>query len=812
MSIETLRNDFRFAARNLRKNLGFTLAAVCTLALGIGGNAAIFSITSALLLRPLPYSEPDRLVMIEINRQESGHSVSPPSTLARYEEIRDHSNSLSGVAAVTNDSANLSGDGEPVQIPIARVSPNLLDMLGLKPQLGRNFVQDEGLPEGKPVALISDSLWHSRFGSDSGVIGRTIALDSAPYTILGVLPANVPFAFMGPAEVWTPRYFELSLITPQHIRSGVGYLTILARLRQESTMASATAEMDVLNRRYSQDNPKLPDAAPGIFVTVKGLQEETVADVRTRLFILSAAVGLLLLIACGNVASLLLSRALGRRKEIAVRTALGATRAVVVQQLLTESVLLSLFGGAIGIALASGAIRSLDALGLKTLLPAVPVTLDWRVLMFTLLLSLATGFVFGIFPALQLSATGISSVLRDEGRGMSAGQRRSRLQSALVVGQVALSMVLLIAAGLLGRSFTRLLRVSPGFDPENVLTMNVSLPTVKYADAQKQTAFFRELLRRVTSLPGVRSAGLSAAMPLTRIRVTPILPEGQPEVPLQERPLTVIEAITPGFLETMRIPLFSGRRFTDADDGQAPRVIIVNQALVRRYWPSENPLGKHIAVGRTPGAEIVGITGNAKNNGLALEAEPQIYLPFPQLPWGNMNLFVRTAAEPRSLVAAIRKEVAQIDPDQPINRVQTVSDVMDSSRSQPRFTMILLAIFSGTALVLAVVGIYGVLAYSVAQRRQEMGIRMALGAHKADILRLVVGNGLLLTVLGIAIGLAGALAFTRVMSSLLYEVGARDFTTFAVTTGSFLVVALLASYLPARRATRVDPIQALRYE
>ena len=809
--IGNMWQDIRFGARNLLKNPGFTLAAVLTLALSIAGNTTIFSISSALLLRPLPYSDPSELVLIGMNRQQSGHTSTPPCTLARYEEIRDHSRSFSGVAAVTGDSANLTGNGEPEQIAIARVSPNFFDLLGIRPTLGRAFTNGEGQPAGKPVVMISDSLWHSRFGSDPNIIGKTLTLDSVPQSIIGVLP-NVPFPFMGPAEVWSPRYFEFSILTPQHIRAGVGYLTILARLRAEDSLASAKAEMDVLNSRYIQENPKAPDSGKDVSVTVGGLQEEIVSDVRSRILMLSAAVGVLLLIACANVASLLLSRALRRRKEIAIRIALGAKRSVIIQQLLTESVLLGLFSGILGIAFAWLAMVGLRTLGVTDWLPSVPVTLDWRVLGFAFLISIVAGIAFGIVPATQLSTGDLNSVLRDEGRGASGGRRRAQLQNLLVVSQVALSMLLLVAAGLLGRSFAHLLRVSPGFDPDNVLTMNISLSTVKYGDAQKQISFFHELLRRVSVLPGVRSAGLSAARPLTKIRVTPILVEGQPEVPLMERPFTTIEAITPGYLETMRIPLLSGRRFTDADDKQAPLVVIVNQALARRYWPDENPIGKHISVGRQLPAQVVGLAGNTKNNGLAEQADPQVYLPFAQLPWGNMNLFVRTAAEPNGLIADVRKQVSEIDPEQPVTRVGTVSDLMDASRSQPRLTMFLLFAFSGIALALAVVGIYGVLNFAVTQRRQELGVRMALGAEKGDILRLIIGNGLLLTIVGIAIGWITGLALTRVMQTMLYQVGSRDLSTFSVAAVCFLLIASLASYLPAWRATKVDPVEALRYE
>ncbi|HKR30110.1 MAG TPA: FtsX-like permease family protein, partial [Terriglobales bacterium] len=404
--------------------------------------------------------------------------------------------------------------------------------------------------------------------------------------------------------------------------------------RAGASLASAKAEMDVFNSRYTQENPKAPDTGKDVSVTVGSLQQEIVSDVRSRILMLSAAVGVLLLIACANVASLLLSRALSRRKEIAIRIALGAKRSVIVQQLLTESVLLGLFAGVLGTGFAWLAMVGLRTLGVTDWLPSVPITLDWRVLSFTFLISITAGIAFGIVPAMQLSKGDLNSVLRDEGRGVSGGRRRAQLQNLLVVSQVALSMLLLVAAGLLGRSFVHLLRVSPGFDPENVLTMNISLPTVKYADAQKQIAFFNELLRRVSVLPGVRSAGLSAARPLTKIRVTPILVEGQPEVPLMERPFTTIEAITPGYLETMRIPLLSGRMFTDADDKQAPLVIMVNQALARRYWPNDNPIGKHIALGRQQPAQVVGLAGNTKNNGLARQT-PKCISPLRSYPGGT---------------------------------------------------------------------------------------------------------------------------------------------------------------------------------
>jgi putative ABC transport system permease protein len=812
--LNSLVQDIRFGARTLRKNPGFSLAAIITLALGIGANTSIFTVISAVLLKPLPYQDSRQLVLLGTQRKGDTDNGLGSFSLNRYEQIRDRNRSFSGVAIFALDSFNLTGRGEPEQVAAARVSPNFFSLLGVQPQAGRAFAEAEGRPEGKPVVMISDALWHTRFGGDPQVVGQTINLDSTPYTVIGVLPAGIQFPFLGPADVWTPRYFEHTLMSTERLRMGVGYLTAIARLRPGSTIKSAAAEMDVLNQQYIRENPKAPDGGPAVSVVTGNLQELTVANLRIGLLILSGAVGLVLLTACANVASLLLSRALARRREIAVRTALGAGRGVILRQLLTESTLLAVISGTLGMALSLLATRSLSALGQGNLPQSAPIRVDAGVLLFTLAISLLTGLVFGIFPALELSRTDVNSTLRDEGR--STGTRSGvRLRGLLVVGEVAITLLLLISAGLLVRSFGNLLNVDPGFDPRNVLTMNVSLPTGKYADTQKQIAFFDDLLRRVSALPGVRSAAVSAALPLTPKRITPVLPEGQPEVPLAERPFIIIEATSPAFLETMRIPLRGGRSFTDADNAQAPKVIIVNEALARRFWPNQNAVGKHIWIGRQPaGAEIVGVAANVKNNGIAVDPQPQIYLPFPQLPWGNMNLLVRTETEPHSLISAARAQVLAIDADQPVTAVLTVDELMDGLRAQPRSMMLLLGIFAAAALALAVVGVYGVLAYSVAQRRQEIGIRLALGAEKSDILRLVVGQGLALALAGIAIGLVLAvglsLAFSRMVSGLLYRVGTHDLATFLLTPLAFIVIALAASYLPARRAMRVNPTEALR--
>jgi putative ABC transport system permease protein len=789
--MQSFFRNLRFGARLLSNNLGFTCATILILAVGIGANTSIFTVTNALLLRPFPYPSGQQLVTISVKDQSKDFG----GTLLRYELLRDANQSFQSVGVWANDNLNLVGLGDPVQVPVARVSPNFFLTLGVRPHLGRVFNDEEGRPEGKPVVLLTDSCWRSRFHSDPNIVGQSINLDQTPQTIIGVLPANVQFPFMGPADVFTPRYFEFSLISAQRLRMGVGYLSIIARIRPGTPVAHASSELALLNRRYREQNPTAPDAGASIAMTANSLRDSVVGDVRGKVLLLSGAVAVVLLIACANVASLLLSRALARKREIAMRTALGATRGTLVAQLLTESMILAFLAGGLGVGISWIATRALVTWGASQLPQGFSIRLDLPVLLFTLLASLLAGIAFGMVPALQLARTDPNTSLRDEGRGVSAGHSRARLKNALVIGQEALSLMLLIGAVLLLRSFDRLLRVDPGFDATNVLTMNVSLPTVKYAKPEQQIAFFDELLRRVSALPGVRSAATSAALPLSFKRITPVLAEGQPDVPLPKRPFVDIEAISPQWFQTMRVPLRAGRTFTDFDNAQAPKVAIVNETFARQFWPNENPVGKHIVVGRWPApAEVIGVAADIKNKGLEQDTQPQLYLAFP----------------PQSITSAVRAQLAAVDPDQPITHIQTVDQLMDESRSQPRFTMLLLAAFSATALALAVVGIYGVLSYTVAQRRQEFGIRLALGAERQDVLRLVVRQGFMLTSIGIATGLIASLLLTRLMSSLLYKTSTRDLTTFVLAPLLFLAVALLATYLPARRATKVNPIEALR--
>jgi putative ABC transport system permease protein len=802
-----LLRDLRFGLRTLAKTPVFTCAVVLTLALGIGANTAVFTVTNALLLRPFPFGNPERIVSIishDATKDNGG-------TLLRYELVRDYNRSFQSVAVWASDNLNLTGSGEPIQVPVARVSPSFFPMLGIKPQLGRAFTQEEGTPEGRPVVILSDAIWRTRYHADPGIVGSVVNLDSIASTVVGVLPTDAGFPFMPKADIFTPRYFELSLMTPQRLRLGVGYLSIIARLRSGSSIASANEELALLNQRYREQNPTAPDASPTTMMTAKSLRDEVVGDVRPKVLILSGAVALVLLIACANVASLLLSRALSRKREIATRVAVGASRGAIIRQLLTESVMLALMAGALGIGIGWAATHALATWGASQVPQGFSVNLDVQVLLFTLAISLLAGVSFGIFPAVQLIRADLNSTLRAEGRSASPGRSGSKTRALLVVGQIALSLVLLIAAGLLLRSFDRLLQVDPGFDAHNLLTMNLALSTTKYAKPGQQIEFFDDVLQRVSSQPGIRSVAISAALPLTFKRVTPVLPEGQPDVPLAQRPFIDIEAISPRWFETMRVPMRSGRTFTNADNATSPPVIVVNETFARQYWPGQSAMGKKVVIGRRPDpALVVGVAADVRNQGLEKESQAQLYLPFPQLPWSDMNLLVRTDVPPGTAVATVRSQIAAVDGNQPVNEIQTAEELIDNSRSQSRFTMLLIGGFSGTALVLAIVGVYGVLSYTVGQRRQEFGIRLALGAHRIDILRMVMRQGLLLALVGILAGLGASFMTTRLLGNVLYRTGARDAATFVLVPVVFLLAAALASYLPARRAMKVEPVETLK--
>ena len=805
--------DVRYAIRVLLKSPGFTAVAVLTLAVGIGANTAIFSVANALLLRPLPYPQADHLVLLTAEKKVTGVR-SGPLTFPRFVFIGQHNRSFSTTAAFTNEVFNLSGRGDPEQISSARVSWGFFETLGVPLALGRAFRPEEDQPGGDPVVMISYALWTRLFDRNPGAIEQHLSLDARDYTIIGVLPPEFRFGFLGAdVDVIAPRVFDLNIITPQQVRGGSGFLSIVARLKPGVEIQQAQAEINALSAAYRAENPSLPDADPGMTVAVGNLRDELVLNIRPAVLMLFAAVTLVLLIACANVASLLLSRALGRKREIAVRTAMGASRAELIRQLLTESVALAVLGGALGVVLSAWGTPLLASMARNTLPRAAEIQTSGFVLGFTLLISITAGVLFGLAPALQISRPNVNSDSRSEGRGSNSGRRRNALRSLLVVSQVALSMVLLIGAGLLVRNFIQLRNEAPGFDPHHLLSMRISLPPARYAGAAKMTAFYDDLATLVGTVPGVAAAAESSAMPANPARFSPCLPEGQPPVPLMERPMFNIQTISPGYVEAMRVPLLQGREFTSGDDAGAPRVLLVNETTARRFWPRENPIGKHILVGRAMApSEVVGVLGDIRNIGVAADVQPEIYLPFAQLPWPTMHLLVRTAGDPRTFVSAVRSRVFALDRDQPVTSIRTMDEVLESAAAQPRFTTALLGVLSGTALVLAIVGIYGVISYSVSERTQEMGIRLALGAERGDILRLVLRQGLLLAVAGIGLGLAASLLLTRLLGTMLYHVSATDPLTFAGGSLLFTFVALAASYFPARRATRVDPLVALRYE
>ncbi len=805
--------DLKHAARILAKSPGFAIVAILTLALGIGANTAIFTVANALLLRPLSFADPDRLEVIEGSPKDR-HSLGGAVSYPFFTFAKEHQRSFTDIAACTFENFSMTGRGDAEMVVSGRVSSDFFDLLGVKPVIGRTFLPEEDQRGARQVVMISDEFWTRKFARDPNAIGQTLALNADVYTIIGVVPPKFNFPLVGlNVELWATRVFDLSYVTPARVNAGGHYFHAIGRLRPGVTAAQAQAEQDVVYQQYRHDFPGAYDSTLDLEMNVSSLQDEFVTNVRPTLLILSAAVGFVLLIACANVASLLLTRALGRKKEFAVRTALGAPRMTLIRQLLTESLLLSVVSGVVGVFIGQAGTRFLSTLAQATFPQMAGVEMDARVLIFTLLISVASGVLFGLTPSLQLSRPDLNSMLRDEGRGTAGNRKRSRARSMLVVAQVALSMVLLVGSGLLIRSFIRLRSASPGFETKNLLTMNITMPPAKYAKVSQLTAFYDRVVARASAIPGVQSAALSTALPAEPTHQTPVLFEGQPVVVLGKRPIVYIQQLSPDYAKTLQVPMIAGRGFTAHDDAQAPLVAIINQAAARAYWANESAIGKRAWVGNLPDPfQVVGVIGDVKNASLGQAPQAEIYLPLPQLVSTYVCLSLRTAMDPHGIVSAVRREMAAVDPDQPLTRVMSAEELLESASAQPRFTMFLLGIFSATAFILAVIGIYGVIAYSVAQRTSELGIRIALGAARGDIFRLVIGGGLSLTLTGIAIGLVGSFALTRVMASLLYQTSATDPVTFAGSALLFAAVAVIASYLPARRATRIDPTNALRTE
>ena len=796
------------AFRLLRKTPAFTSVAVLTLALGIGANSAIFSVVNAILLRPIPLRDPARLVWISgSDPLRSGPGI--PFSAPAYETLRDGTRALSSVAAVCGDRLTLTRQGDPQQLTAARVSANFFDVVGVQPALGRAFDRAEGESGGNPVVILSHSIWERRFGSDPRLVGHSIVLSETPYTVIGVMPPDFPFPYAD-TDIWISRIRDYPGLQQEQIRHGAGYLMGIGRLLPGVTLDQARSDAALLYSAYRAQHSGNPDAGPSSTFHVAPLREALVTDVRGTILLLTGAVALVLLIACANVAGLLLARSTARAREIAIRAALGAGRGVLIRQLLAESVLLSLAGAILGIALAEWGVFALVRSDARLLSDFPHISVDGSVLAFTAAVSLATGIVFGLIPAFHASHPDLAGVLREGAWGTTSGARRHRLRAILVACQVALSVVLLIASALLAESFWHLRSVRPGFDPAGALTMNISLPTAAYPDDIRRTAFVRDALSRLESLPGVRSASASVGLPMSVGVMAPFLAEGQSIVPIGQRPLGEWKAISPGYFETMGIPLLRGRAFTWADGPDARFRVIVSQALARRFWGEADPIGKRLVYARREfSAEVIGVAGDVKERGLDSDAGLVYYTPYAQFTWPNIALTIRSVGDPSPLVRAARAQVAAVDPDLPITHVQTLEQFVAGYLSERRQTLYLLSGFAAVAALLAVLGLYAAIAWSVAQRTTEIGIRQAIGAQRAEILRLVLAQGLRITAVGIAVGLFAAAALTRLLSEMLFHVSGTDPITYAATAVLFLAVAIAATAIPAWRAARVDPLQAL---
>jgi putative ABC transport system permease protein len=811
MRMESFIQDLRFGARMLAKNPGFTLIGALTLALGIGANTAIFSVVNAVLLQPLPFAEPDRLMWFGgWTGADKGQGVTP----ADFLDYREQCQSFTQIAASVSDgiAMNLSGSGEPERLKGGYVTANYLDMFGVKPALGRTFSAEEGLEGidmegGDRVVVLSDALWRRRFGADPAIINQTITLDTRNVTVIGVMPPQ--FQYPPGVEIWLPFRFPVSPQSAFRSRE-FHFLRPVARLKPGVSRAQAQAEVETIARRLQTLYPRT-NANQSLFLWP--LQERLVGNIRLTLLTLISAVGCVLLIACANVANLLLARASARGREIAVRSALGASRGRVVRQLLTESLALALLGASGGMLLAKWGVKLLAPLSAGHLPRADEVRIDAPVFGFTLAVALLTGLLFGLAPALQSARLDLTEALKESGRGAGSGARRHRTLNLLVVGEVALAMVLLVGAGLLINSFVRLQQVGAGFDEKNLLTARIDIPN-PYAQPEKKQQFFERLQQRVAALPGVEAVGLITELPLANQSANfKFKVEGRPESAPGQPPDADIRAVNHDYFRAMRIPLLRGRYFTEADVRGNAKVVVISDELARLYFAGEDPVGQRLLrgpLGKEEALEIIGVVGDVRHRGLDVEFRQTIYAP--SLTLGFTNLVIRTTNDPVSLAAAVRREVAAIDPNQPVANIKTMERWVSESVAQPRFRTLLLGMFSAAALLLAMMGIYGVMSYAVSQRAHELGVRMALGASAGDVLKLVIREGMRLAGAGMAIGLVASLALTRLIKDLLFGVRATDPMTFAAIALFLTGVALLACYLPARRATKVDPMTALRSE
>ncbi len=802
--MDTLLQDLRYGVRMLWKAPAFTVVAVVTLALGIGANTAIFSVVNAALLRPMPYRDSTRLMMLFHAYEKLNLPRATVSPLA-LDYYRQNVRSLEDLAAFTGyrGPENLTGSGTPEQVRSVLVSGSFFGVLGVEPMLGRAIAPADDQPGSNRVVVLSYALWKQRFAADYGVLGRDLTLDGNNYTIVGVMPQT--FQYPQRAELWVPMGF-----TPPQWKDQMEFLMVIGRLKPGVSPGAAQAEMAKVSAEVLKIYPEL--GAVGWHGIAVPFREVQVGDIRPALLVLLGAVGFVLLIGCANIANLLLARSAARQKEIAIRAAMGASRGRVVRQLLTEGVLLSLIGGALGLMLGYWGLDVLLRLvPSSTRLAAFTVSIDRNVLLFTIGVSVVTGLIFASAPAIQSARTALADTLKEGGR-TSAASGHHRLRSGLVIAEIALALVLLAGAGLMIRSFLRIQETDPGFDRHRVLTLELSLPQPKYQEKPRVAEFYRQLSERVSALPGVLASGLTSMLPLDNNWTNSFRIDGKPMTP----PPHAHAAVASGeYFNAMRIPLRQGRFFGPADNASGPLVVVIDEALARAYFPNENPLGRRITLSdqKPEWREIVGVVGAVRHSDpLARETKGQLYLPYLQYPAPKMALAVRTAGDPVALAGAIRNQVLAIDSDQPIAEIKTMDTLLSEYVAQPRFNMVLLAVFAGLALLLAAVGIYGVIAYSVTQRTHEIGVRMALGARRQDVLRLVLSHAMRLAAAGLLIGLVGAFVATRVLSSMLYGIKSTDPVTFIAMSLLLGGMAALAGYLPARRAMRVDPMVALRYE
>ena len=821
--MQTLWQDLRYGARMLAKKPGFTLVAIITLALGIGANTAIFSVVHAVLLRPMPFDRPEQLVRVTADLQRMSLSDVGMSGAELF-DYRDRADIFDQVSGIYPINANITWVDQPERVEALLVDVNYFSLLGANTQLGRIFQPEDYQPGIAEIAVISDGLWKRRYGADPDAIGKKFRLDNDLYTIVGVMPPGFRHpgrVIQTDVEVWAPAGWVGSPFNNPPRRA---YMLqgAIARLKPGLTVAAAQSALDGLAEQLRKEFPDDYPESAGWMPRIIGLHDDLVGNIRPALLILLAAVGLVLLIACANVANLLLVRASSRQREIAIRKALGASRARLVRQMITESVLLATLGGALGLLVAVWGVAALVKFSPTDISRLGDISVDTSVLLFTLAVSVATGLVFGLAPAIHASNPNLQETLKDAARGATGGVRRNRLRSMLVVSEFALALMLLISAALLIRSFWQLNNVNPGFNSQNVLTARLWLPqpnlpeTGPYFTHPARVLLYKQVIEKIATLPGVKSVGGVSQLPLGGGRPNaPVMIEGRP---LESNSLNIVEPLfaSPGYFNALGIQLVKGRLFTDQDDDKAPRSVVVSQKFADKFFSGEDPIGKRIQFGTRPAQPnwqtIIGIVRDVKSEGLAVEGKPQVYRSLLQVSGLSLALVVRTSSDPGALSEAVRDSVRSIDPDLPVYSIRTMEEVMSVSVGQQRFAMVLLGVFALIALVLSAVGIYGVMSYSVSQRTHEIGIRMALGARQGDVLQLIIKQGFILTFSGMAIGLIAAFAVTRFMSFLLFAVSPTDPLTFASITALLGAVAMLACYLPARKATRVDPMIALRYE